>query len=216
MKSNTKVGQEINNELQLAKDALEQYPTGITIFGSARISPENPFYSATVSLARRIAEAGLPVLSGGGPGIMQAANQGAQMGNGLSVGLNIILPFEQKPNPFQHVSITFDHFASRKVSFSKFSRGFVVMPGGMGTLDELTEVLTLMQCGKMPKAPLVLYGKSFWAGLMEWMDVQLIANGLVKACDMQLLRVVDSVDEVMDALASLLPESHTATTATAA
>jgi len=212
VKSNTKVGQEINNELQLAKDALEQHPTGITIFGSARISSENPFYSATVALARRIAEAGLPVLSGGGPGVMLAANLGAQLGNGLSVGLNIVLPFEQKPNPFQDVSLSFEHFASRKVGFSKFSRGFVVMPGGIGTLDELTEVLTLMQCGKTPKAPLLLYGKAFWAGLLEWMNGQLVANGLVKASDMQLLCVVDSVDEAMEALASLLPESQTATT----
>lgn len=205
MKSNTKVGQEIKNELQLAKDALEQYPAGVTIFGSARISAENPFYSATVALARRIAEAGLPVLSGGGPGIMLAANFGAQLGNGLSVGLNIVLPFEQKPNPFQDVSLRFEHFAARKVGFSKFSQGFVVMPGGMGTLDELTEVVTLMQCGKMPKVPVVLYGKAFWSGLLEWMNAQLVANGLVKASDMQLMHVVDSVDEAMDALASLPP-----------
>lgn len=206
MQSNTNVGQEIHNELQLAKETLEHLPLGVTIFGSARIEADNIYYASTVDIARRIAAAGIPVLSGGGPGIMQAANKGAQLAGGVSVGLNIVLPFEQKPNPFQNLSVTFEHFASRKVSLTKYARAFVVMPGGLGTLDELSEVLTLMQCGKIPKAPFILYGSRFWAGLLDWMRTQLVSDGIVRAADLRLMRVVDTVDEVMGALATVMPQ----------
>ena len=206
VQSNTNVGQELHNELQLAKDTLEHLPLGVTIFGSARIEADNIYYASTVDIARRIAAAGIPILSGGGPGIMQAANKGAQLAGGVSVGLNIVLPFEQKPNAFQNLSVTFEHFSSRKVSLTKYARAFVVMPGGLGTLDELSEVLTLMQCGKIPKAPFILYGSRFWAGLLDWMRAQLVSGGLVRAADLRLMHVVDTVDEAMDALASVMPQ----------
>lgn len=198
----TRVGERVHNELLLAKKVLESLPPAVSIYGGARVPTTDPFYRETVELARALSERGITVVSGGGPGIMQAANKGAREGGlGVSVGLNIVLPFEQVPNPWQDISLNFDHFSARKISFCKYSCGFVVMPGGVGTLDELFEVLTLIQTGKMPEIPVLLYGSDFWAGLVGWLRGTVLARGLVSEVDLnERIVVVDSVSQAMSIL----------------
>ncbi len=208
----SRIGQRINHELELAKQLLESITPAVSIYGGSRVKPSDPYYEKTRVLARALSEHGISVISGGGPGIMEAANLGAQEGrHGTSVGLNIQLPFEQRPNPYQDVSIEFVHFAARKVSFCKYSMAFVVMPGGVGTLDELYEVLTLIQTRKMPEIPVLLYGSEFWQGLVAWMRDTMLARGLVDAADLdKRVRLVDSTEDVLDVVLPLLPERTSA------
>jgi uncharacterized protein (TIGR00730 family) len=180
-------------------EALAKIGPCISIFGSARFLPEHPNYQLTVSVAKRLAEEGFGIISGGGPGVMEAANKGAKEGGGKSVGLNIELPFEQHANEFvdKDRNLHFDYFFVRKVMFTKYSQAFVMMPGGFGTLDEFFEVLTLIQTGKMLQVPLVLVGTEFWSGLISWMKQRLLEiEKTISAVDLDLLKVVDTPDEV--------------------
>ena len=169
----------------------------VSIFGSARTPKENAYYQLAVDIAAAIVQSGYGVITGGGPGIMEAANKGASEAGGTSVGLNIELPFEQSDNPYidNDKSLDFDYFFVRKVMFVKYSQGFVVMPGGFGTLDELFEALTLAQCGHNVKYPIVLIGKNYWGGLIDWMQETLWKNGAVSQKDFDLFRLVDTAEE---------------------
>ncbi len=162
-------------------ERLSNIGPAVTIFGSARIKPDDPYYQSCVDLSRRLSDEGFAVVSGGGPGIMEAANKGAYEGKSSSVGLNIELPHEQKSNPWQNISLTFRHFFARKVAFVKYADAYVVYPGGFGTMDEVSEVLTLMQTGKTRRIPVILVGTSFWGGLLEWIKVQMAGNSMICA-----------------------------------
>ena len=174
----------------------------ISIFGSARTHANHPTYLLTVEIAKAISELGYGIISGGGPGIMEAANKGAQEANGVSVGLNIELPFEQKSNPYidQDKLIDFQYFFVRKVMFVKYAQGFVVMPGGVGTLDELFEAFTLLQTSKVNKFPIILVGRKYWEGLINWIKDKLLRENNISAEDLELFEVVDTKEEVMDCL----------------
>lgn len=175
----------------------------VTIFGSARTKPEDPYYQLAEKIAYKISKAGYGVITGGGPGIMEAGNKGAHLGGGASVGLNIVLPFEQHFNPYidSDKNLNFDYFFVRKVMFVKYSQGFVVMPGGFGTLDELFEAMTLIQTKKIARFPIILVGSSFWAGLIEWINTVLIKEKeTVSPDDMKLIHIVDTEEEVVEVL----------------
>lgn len=175
----------------------------VSIFGSARTKSDDKYYLLTEEIANKISKAGYGVISGGGPGIMEAANKGAHLGGGVSVGLNIDLPFEQHFNPYidHDKNLQFDYFFVRKVMFVKYSQGFVVMPGGFGTLDELFEAITLIQTKKIGKFPIILVGTEFWSGLFVWVkEVLLSKYSNISAEDMNLIKIVDSADEVVDIL----------------
>ena len=178
----------------------------VSIFGSARTKPEDPYYELTVKVAEKIVESGYGVITGGGPGIMEAGNKGANLGGGTSVGLNIDLPFEQHDNPYidPDKSLDFDYFFVRKVMFVKYSQGFVVMPGGFGTLDELFEAITLIQTNKIEKFPIILVGTKFWTGLIATL---LEANGNISPEDMDLIHIVDTEDEVISILDAFYQKS---------
>lgn len=182
-------------------EALAKIGPCISIFGSARTRSGNPYYELACEIARRLAEDGFGIISGGGPGIMEAANKGAQLANGTSVGLNIELPHEQYANPFldRDKSLNFDYFFVRKVMFTKYSQGFVMMPGGFGTMDEFFEVATLIQTKKMTETPLVLVGSAYWGGLLEWIDtVMMKKESNIHPEDLNLLKVFDTADEVVE------------------
>ncbi len=172
----------------------------VSIFGSARVRPGQPYYDLAVKVSQRVAEAGYGIITGGGPGIMEAGNKGANLAGGTSVGLNIELPFEQHDNPFIDTdkSLDFDYFFVRKVMFVKYSQGFVVMPGGLGTLDEFFEALTLIQTNKIPKFPIILVGTEFWRGLIDWIKNTLVDEGKIDSKDLDLIRLVDTEDEVVN------------------
>ncbi len=175
----------------------------VSIFGSARTNPEHKYYKLATEVAEKIVEHGYGVITGGGPGIMEAGNKGAHLAGGTSVGLNIDLPFEQHDNPYidKDKSLDFDYFFVRKVMFVKYSQGFVVMPGGFGTLDELFEAITLIQTHKIDKFPIILVGHEFWDGLLDWVKTTLLDSFKnISAGDMDLVQVVDSADEVIDIL----------------
>lgn len=179
-------------------ETLSHLNPAVTVFGSARTKPRDPYYKAAVELARKLAKKNIPVVTGGGPGIMEAANKGAADANGRSVGLNIELPHEQKGNPYANVPVHFHYFFSRKVCFVKYSFAFVFMPGGFGTLDELFEVLTLVQTERIPRFPLILFGKKHWAGLSRWMKTELRdRHRYIGLADLELLTVVDTADEAV-------------------
>lgn len=171
----------------------------VSIFGSARLKPEDKYYKMATEIAHKITELGFGVITGGGPGIMEAGNKGAHEAGGKSIGLNIDLPFEQHFNPYldKAYSINFDYFFVRKVMFMKYSQGFIVMPGGFGTLDELTEALTLIQTYKIAKFPIVLVGSEFWGGLLDWFKSSLVKHGLISEEDLHLYRVVDTAEEAV-------------------
>jgi len=175
----------------------------VSIFGSARTKPDNKYYLLAEKIAYKISQAGYGVITGGGPGIMEAGNKGAHLGNGTSVGLNIDLPFEQHYNPYidKDKNLNFDYFFVRKVMFVKYSQGFVVMPGGFGTLDELFEAVTLIQTKKIGKFPIILVGREFWSGLLDWVKAVMIdkeKNANIE--DLDLIKVVDTEDEVLEVL----------------
>jgi len=191
---------EIIAEFVTATEKLEAIQPAVAIFGSARTTPEHPHYALARDIARRLSDAGFSVISGGGPGIMEAANRGAYEGASPSVGLNIQLPHEQGNNAYQDVSHTFQHFFARKVMFVKQSCAFVMMPGGFGTLDELMEVLTLVQTGKIRRVPVILVNGSFWRGLIEWIRGQLVPGGMVGVDDPDLLQIIDDPQAIVDAI----------------
>jgi uncharacterized protein (TIGR00730 family) len=179
-------------------EELSRLGPAVTIFGSARTKPGDPCYNAAVALARGLAEQHLAVITGGGPGIMEAANKGASLAKGKSVGLNIELPNEQKGNRFANVPIHFHYFFSRKVCFVKYSLGFVFMPGGFGTLDEFFEVLTLVQTQRIPEFPLILFGKDHWKGLIRWMKEHLEQEKFISPGDLDLFKFADDPREVVE------------------
>ncbi|WP_312172556.1 TIGR00730 family Rossman fold protein [Chryseobacterium sp.] len=171
----------------------------VSIFGSARLKPQSKYYKMAVEIAEKITKLGFGIITGGGPGIMEAGNKGAFNVEGKSIGLNIDLPFEQHFNPYINklYSMNFDYFFVRKVMFVKYSQGFVVMPGGFGTLDELTEALTLIQTNKIGKFPIVLVGSEFWSGLLDWFKATLLKERMINEADLDLYRVVDTADEAV-------------------
>jgi len=172
----------------------------VSFFGSSRVAADHPWYESAQDTARRLAEAGFAIVSGGGPGIMEAANKGAQQGGATSVGLNIQLPREQIPNVYQDIRLYFRHFFARKVMFVKYASAYVVYPGGFGTLDELGEILTLIQTGKSRRIPVILVTQSYWQGLLDWMAQSLVAEGSIDRTDLDLLCLVDRPEAVLEAV----------------
>ncbi len=199
-----------------ATERLAAVRPAVSIFGSARIAPDSGIYHLTEKIARMLSDAGFSVISGGGPGVMEAANKGAFNGKSLSVGLNIQLPHEQKPNHYQDISQSFRHFFARKYMFVRVAAAYVVMPGGFGTLDELLEALSLIQTGKSPRIPLILVGSEFWGGLLDWFRARLVADGMIHADDLDLIQVIDEPERILAAIFDhyetrgfeRLPEEH--------
>ena len=187
----------VGAELLAAKQRLQIFKNNVTVFGSARIKPTDPLYNDAYELGKSLSNSGYNVFTGGGPGIMSAANKGAYEGKSKSIGLNIELPQEQSSNPYLDESITFDYFFSRKVMLVKYSSACVYFPGGYGTADELMEVLTLMQTNKMKKVPIILYDSKFWASLLLWIE-QSVEKSYVSKENFELIRVVDSVEEIIN------------------
>ncbi len=187
----------VGAELLAAKQRLQIFKNNVTVFGSARIKSKDPLYNDAYELGKSLSNIGYNVFTGGGPGIMSAANKGAYEGKSKSIGLNIDLPQEQSSNPYLDENITFDYFFSRKVMLVKYSSACVYFPGGYGTADELMEVLTLMQTNKMKKVPIILYDSKFWASLLLWIE-QSVEKSYVSKENFELIRVVDSIEEIID------------------
>jgi uncharacterized protein (TIGR00730 family) len=183
-----------------ATERLNSIKPAVSIFGSARTLPDHPIYKLAEKIARQLSDAGFAVISGGGPGIMEAANKGAYFGDAPSIGLNIQLPHEQRRNAYQDVSQTFRHFFARKYMFVKLATAYVVLPGGFGTLDELMEALTLVQTGKTRRMPIILVGSDFWRGMLDWLQQVLITEGMIAPEDMDLMQVIDEPAQVVDAI----------------
>jgi uncharacterized protein (TIGR00730 family) len=187
----------IRGELVAGYNALAELGCAVSIFGSARTAPDHPDYALARVTARRLGEAGFAVITGGGPGTMEAANRGAQEAGAASVGLNIDLPFEQAPNPFQDVELRFHYFFTRKIMFVRYASAFVVFPGGFGTLDELFEALLLIQTRKIRHFPVVLVRAAFWAGMTDWLRDRLAADAMISPVDLELFTATDDPDEVV-------------------
>lgn len=188
----------ICKEILDAEKALEKSSPSVAIFGSARTDPENSYYKFAEKLSFKLSNLGYSVISGGGGGIMEAINKGAFRGKSDSIGLNIKLPHEQKPNDYQDISLNFDYFFTRKIMFSINTSAFIIFPGGFGTLDELTEVLTLVQTGKIKSTPIILVGKPFWEGLIAWIKQNFISNGFIREEDLNLLEVCDTPEKIIE------------------
>jgi uncharacterized protein (TIGR00730 family) len=191
---------EIEAEFSMGFEALAGVGDAVTVFGSARTPQEHPDYELGRELGRKLAEAGLAMITGGGPGTMEAANRGAQEAGGTSVGLNIELPHEQYANPYLDIALTFEHFFVRKVMFVRYASAFVILPGGFGTFDEMFEALTLIQTGKIRQFPVILMDGSYWAGLLSWIEEHMRGGGKITEAEQALLRVIDSPQEVCDAV----------------
>lgn len=188
-------------ELDAATEKLANLGVAVSIFGSARLPETSPAYQSAFNIAKALSEKGVSIITGGGPGAMVAANKGCREGQfGVSVGLNIKLPREQNPNPYQDISLSFDHFLTRKTIFMAYSEAFICVPGGFGTLDELIEVLTLMQTQKMAIKPIVLVNREFWAPLMDWFKSEFLKHEMIVESDLKKFTIVDTVDEVLAAL----------------
>nr|WP_245985654.1 TIGR00730 family Rossman fold protein [Azonexus fungiphilus] len=190
----------IMSEFVEATDRLAAIKPAVTIFGSARVKEGTPYYDLTERVARLLSDSGFSVISGGGPGIMEAANKGAFHGKSPSVGLNIQLPHEQANNPYQDISQTFRHFFARKYMFVRFASAYVVMPGGFGTLDELMEALTLIQTGKARRMPIILVCSDFWKGLIDWFKETLVREKMIDAEDMHLIQLIDEPEKIVEAI----------------
>ncbi|HYA21318.1 MAG TPA: TIGR00730 family Rossman fold protein [Burkholderiales bacterium] len=188
------------SEFVEATERLRAIRPAISIFGSSRCTPGHPYYKLGEAIARQLSDAGFSVISGGGPGIMEAANKGAFFGSSPSVGLNIQLPHEQRSNAYQDISQTFQHFFARKVMFVKFATAYVVLPGGFGTLDELMEALTLVQTGKTRKMPIILVHEPFWRGMLDWFKQTLVTEAMIDAEDMHLIHVINEPKAVVEAI----------------
>jgi uncharacterized protein (TIGR00730 family) len=191
-------------------DTLARIGPGVSIFGSARTKPEDRYYRAADATARLLVDAGFAVITGGGPGIMEAANKGAVDAGGRSVGCNIELPFEQGMNEYVRIAVNFRYFFVRKTMFVKYAEGFIIFPGGFGTMDELFEALTLIQTGKVRNFPVVLFGSDYWKGLLDWLEHTMLADGKVHPADMKLLVVTDSPQEAVDTIVSCYEDNCTA------
>jgi uncharacterized protein (TIGR00730 family) len=190
-------------------DELATVARGVSIFGSARTPPESPYYVAAQETAALLARAGFAVITGGGPGIMEAANRGALEAGGVSVGCNIELPFEQKANRYQTKSLTFNYFFVRKTMFIKYSSAFVIFPGGYGTLDEMFEALTLIQTRKIKNFPVVLYGSKYWEGMLRWVKETLLSERTISEDDLRLLHLTDSPSEIVEIVSSYHTAANT-------
>jgi uncharacterized protein (TIGR00730 family) len=180
-----------------AIETLSRVKNAVSIFGSARTTPDDPYYQKAETLSRLLAERGFGVITGGGPGIMEAANKGAAGAGGQSVGMNIRLPLEQKPNPYANISIDYKYFFTRKVMFVKYAMAYVVMPGGFGTLDELFEALTLLQTKRIKAFPVILMGSEYWKGLIDWLKKTVLRNNKISATDLDLFQVIDDPEEAV-------------------
>jgi len=192
----------IIGELVEGFDTLSGTEPAVTIYGSARLFPDDPLYAKTEEIAYRLGNLGFSVFTGGGPGVMEAANKGALRSKSMSIGLNIELPKEQTINEFTNMSITFHHFFIRKVMLVKYASAFICMPGGLGTLDELTEVLTLIQTFKIKPFPVIMVGTEYWKGFLDWMKNSVLKKGCISESDLNLLRVCDEIDEVIEIVQS--------------
>ncbi len=190
----------IISEFIEATERLAATRPAVSIFGSARIKPGHRWYEFTVELSRQLSDAGFAVISGGGPGIMEAANRGAFAGRSASIGLNIQLPHEQVGNEYQDISLGFRHFFARKVAFAKYATAYVAVPGGFGTLDETLEVLTLIQTRMGRRIPVILVDSGFWKGLLDWIREQLLGNGLISPEDLELIQVIDDPTQAVEAI----------------
>ena len=191
---------EIHEEFAMGFAALADLQGAVSVFGSSRTQPDHPDYALAKETAKQLGAAGFSIITGGGPGIMEAANRGAQEAGAKSIGLNINLAHEQQPNQFQDLSLTFKHFFTRKVMFIRYSHAFIAMPGGFGTLDELTEALNLVQTSTIRNFPSILVGSEFWGGLVEWLEAQLVEEGKIDRSDMRLLQICDKPEEVVAAV----------------
>ncbi|OQX62422.1 MAG: Rossman fold protein, TIGR00730 family [Desulfococcus sp. 4484_241] len=178
-------------------DTLHQIGPAVSIFGSARLKPDSPVYKKTEKIAAMFVENGFAVITGGGGGVMEAANKGAAEKGGTSVGLNIILPFEQKPNKYSNIKLEFKYFFIRKVMFVKYALAYIIMPGGFGTLDEMFEAVTLIQTCRIKPLPVILVGTDYWSGLVEWIKERLLAEGMISPDDIDILQVVDEPEDVV-------------------
>jgi len=193
----------ILSEFVDAIEVMHELPHGVSVFGSARTKPDDPYYKLAEECGRKLVEADLPVITGGGPGIMEAANKGAFEAKGTSIGLNIALPMEQEPNPYQTHELNFRYFFARKVMFVKYARGFIIFPGGFGTMDEFFESLTLMQTMKIDPFPVVCVGTKYWSGLVDWIKGTMLEEfACVSAKDMDLFHLTDDVDEAVKIVTS--------------
>lgn len=187
-------------EFVTATERMRGVRPAVSMFGSARIRAGHPYYERTHAIARKLSDAGFSVISGGGPGLMEAANKGAHAGRAPSIGLNISLPHEKGERAFQDVSLDFLYFFSRKMMFVRFASAYVVLPGGFGTIDELSECLTLVQTGKTRRIPIILCGGEFWGGLLDWMKDKLVGEGMVGERDLEMMQVIDDPDEIVEAI----------------
>jgi uncharacterized protein (TIGR00730 family) len=187
----------IDRELRLGFETLAPVGPAVCVFGSARTPADDPLYERAREIGRAIGEAGFAVITGGGPGLMEAANRGARDVGATSVGLNILLPFEQELNPYCDIALTFDYFFTRKLMFVRYSRSVVCLPGGYGTLDELFEVMTLIQTGEAIDHPVVLVGSEYWAGLLEWVRSRILDAGMISPADFEIPAVADQVSDVV-------------------
>ncbi|MFT4694079.1 MAG: hypothetical protein ACI8TE_000978 [Francisella sp.] len=192
----------ITSELVEGYERLDKITPAVSIFGSARLKEGDKYYQDSVKLGRTLSDTGFSVITGGGPGIMEAANKGAHEGNSPSIGLNITLPFEQTPNSYQDINLLYRYFFTRKAMFIKHSIAYIVMPGGFGTLDELFDITTLVQTKKKADMPIILYSTAFWGGLMDWVKTTMIDFGVISHDDLELLHLVDSVDEAIEIIAN--------------
>jgi uncharacterized protein (TIGR00730 family) len=181
-------------------ESLYDIGPAVSIFGSARISPDDPFYKTAEKLSAVLVKNGFAVITGGGGGIMEAANKGATKAGGKSIGLNIILPREQKPNRYSNIKVEFNYFFIRKVMFIKYASAYIIMPGGLGTLDELFEAATLIQTQRIKPLPIILVGSDYWSGLMDWIRIQLVKTSKISPEDMDIFQIMDSPDEIVKAI----------------
>ena len=182
-------------------DTLARLGPAVTIFGSARTKPDDPTYGHARELAAKLSHQGFTVITGGGPGIMEAANRGAKEADGVSVGLAVELPHEHGPNPYVDIAQYFRYFFVRKTMFVKYAQAFVIFPGGFGTFDELFESLTLVQTGKIDHFPIILFGSEYWTGLLEWLGSEVVSRGNISEIDLDLLRISDDIDEIVEIIA---------------
>ncbi|WP_457622411.1 LOG family protein [Persephonella sp.] len=189
-------------------EVMPQFIPAVTFYGSARVKEGDKYYEAARELAKKLVSKGFSIITGGGPGIMEAGNRGAKEGGGKSVGLNINLPLEQEPNPYATVTINFRYFFARKVMFNKYATAYVLFPGGYGTLDELTETLVLIQTKKVKPFPVILYGSEYWNGLVEWIKNVVLENGYIDSEDFNLFQISDDLDQIVDIIVSFYAQQY--------
>ncbi len=181
-------------------EALAQCYPAVTIFGSTRVNPEDEVYQKAERIGKRLAESGFSVITGGGPGVMEAANKGASIGGGKSIGLNIELPFEQRPNPYTNITLSFRYFFVRKVMFVKYAVAYIILPGGFGTLDELMEAVTLIQTHKIKPFPVILVGSTYWKGLLDWIKEVMLKEEKISPTDLEIFQLIDEPEEIIKAI----------------